>query len=253
VGRAVAGGFIGVATAGGAYLVQALILLVSTIATILMHVPNRPPTSGESHGAPAGSFFRSTVEGWRYIASNPTIRAGMIVAAWSSLLGQPLQTLLPVFARDVLQVGPTGQGFLLTGMGIGALCAGVLIASMGDSLPKGKLMIAGTTVLGLALVGFSFSHWFGVSLAFMFVIGVMNPASHALVQTVLQAHSAPAMRGRVMAAWQQNNVIMTVGSLTAGVLASTAGAPWTVGVMGAACAVGAVVIFLAIPHVRTIR
>jgi len=253
LGPALAGGIIAVATAGGAFLVQAAILLVSTIATMLLRVPNVAPTEDGGHGGNSGSFFRSTADGWRYIASNPTIRTGMIVAALSSLFGQPLHTLLPVFARDVLDVGPTGQGLLLTCMGIGALCAGVLIASFGDVLPKGKLMVAGTGALGLALVGFALSQWFAVSMVFMMIVGIMNPASHALVQTVLQGHSAPEMRARVMAAWQQNFVIMTVGSLLAGAMTSVWGAPLTVAILGSLCALGALVIYVAIPYARTIR
>jgi MFS family permease len=250
VGPAVAGGLIALATAGGAFLAQALILMLTTITTVRMRVPNLP---SEGHRADRVSLRESTIQGWRYIATNPTIRASMLVAGVSSLLGQPLHTLLPVFARDVLDVGPTGQGLLLTAMGIGALGAGVLIASVGDVLPKGPVMIAGTTILGLALVAFAGSQWFVVSLGLMVVIGVMNPASHALVQTVLQAQSAPEMRARVMAAWQQISVLMTAGGLVAGAMASIWGVQWTVAGMGAACAIGALAILFGVRHVRMIR
>jgi MFS family permease len=253
LGPALAGVLIAVATAGGAYLAEAFILVTSTLATFMMRIPNRPPVFGGAHGSQGLSFWQSTTDGWKYIAQNPTIRACMMVSAVSSLLGQPQQALLPVFARDVLGVGAPGQGLLLTAMGIGALGAGILIASFGDSLPKGKYMLGGTAFLGVALVVFSFSHWFPVSLAIMVVLGLMNPASHALVQTVLQAQSAPEMRGRVMGAWQQNNVLVTAGSLMAGSLATVWGAQWTVGVMGTLCAIGVLAVFLLVPHVRTIR
>ncbi|MPZ14141.1 MAG: MFS transporter [Chloroflexi bacterium] len=253
VGPAVAGGLIALVGVGGPYLLQASILALSTVWTVLLRIPNRPPQFAESHGIRPPSVFGSTVDGWRYVLTSETIRTGMLVAMVASLLGQPLSALLPVFARDVLVVGSIGQGFLLTGMGIGALSSGVLIASAGDSLPKGKLMIAGTVVLGFALIGFALAPWFALSFVFMVGLGVTNVASHALVQTVLQSHSAPEMRGRVMGAWQQNSVFMTIGGLLAGALASVWGAPWAVAVMGTACALGAMAILVAIPHVRTIR
>jgi MFS family permease len=177
----------------------------------------------------------------------------MLVAMMAQFLGMSFTTLLPVFARDVLGVGPAGQGLLLTGQGLGALCSAFLIASMGDSVPKGKLMIIGVTVYGLLELGFSTSHWFALSVAMMVVIGVCHVAANALVQTIVQGHTAAAMRGRVIAALQQNQVFMLVGGTLAGAAASIWGAPATVAVMGLTCAAGAIAIFLRIPSVRAIR
>jgi predicted MFS family arabinose efflux permease len=69
----------------------------------------------------------------------------VIVAA---LFMIPFSTLLPVFARDLLRVGARGQGLLLTAMGVGALCSSVLIASVGDRMPRGMLMLGGVTLTG---------------------------------------------------------------------------------------------------------
>ena len=66
----------------------------------------------------------------------------------ASLFIAPFTTLLPVFARDLLGVGANGQGLLLTAMGVGALCSAILIASAGDRLPRGMLMLGSTTLYG---------------------------------------------------------------------------------------------------------
>ena len=87
----------------------------------------------------------------------------------------------------------------------------------------------------------------------MIVIGLVNVWCNALVQTVVQANAPSEIRGRVMGIYQQRDLSLTAGSMVIGALAGAWGAPWAVTAMGAACALGAATIFIAIPHVRTIR
>jgi MFS family permease len=170
-----------------------------------------------------------------------------------SLLAQPFTTLLPIYARDILEAGPTGQGFLLTAMGVGAVSGAVLIASIGDALPKGALMMSGLGIYGLCVVGFGVSPWFAVSTAFMVVAGLCNISVHALIQTIVQGHSPPELRGRMMGAFQQTQVMWTLGSMIAGALASAWTAPWALAAMGGACTACAVAIPFAFPRARFIR
>jgi predicted MFS family arabinose efflux permease len=97
-----------------------------------------------------------------------------------------------VFACDLLGVGATGRGGLLTAMGIGALCSTVLLASLGDRLPRGFLMLWGVMVYGLSIVAFAASPSFRLSLGFMTLVGLAYVSSHALVQTVIQTYSPSA-------------------------------------------------------------
>jgi hypothetical protein len=84
-------------------------------------------------------------------------------------------------------------------------------------------------------------------------VGVANVFCSALVQTVVQAHSPPEIRGRVMSVYQQRDVLNTIGSMLIGVLAATWGAPWAMAVMSGACAVIALAMYLAVPNIRAIR
>jgi hypothetical protein len=85
------------------------------------------------------------------------------------------------------------------------------------------------------------------------VLGVCNVAANTLNQTVLQAVSAPEMRGRVMGIYQQQQVLIALGGLAAGALASGWGAQLTVGGLGIACAVGAIAVYILVPHLRSLR
>ena len=151
----------------------------------------------------------------------------------ASLFIVPFTTLLPVFARDLLGVGATGQEGPLTAMGIGALCSAVLLASLGDRLPRGLLMLWGVTVYGLSVVAFAASPSFRLSLGLMTLVGLAHVSSHALVQTVIQTYSPSAFRGRTMAIFHMSSVVMTLGSMLAGMLAALVGARWAVAAMGA--------------------
>jgi predicted MFS family arabinose efflux permease len=171
----------------------------------------------------------------------------------ASLFMMPFTTLLPVFARDLLGVGATGQGGLLTAMGLGALVSAVLIASLGDHLPRGLLMLGGVTLYGLSVVAFAASPWFWLSLLLMTITGLAHVSSYALVQTVIQTYSAAAFRGRTMAIFHMGEVVVTVGSMLAGTLAALLGARWAAAAMGAAGAVFTVTLAVSLPYARRIR
>jgi len=252
LGPAVAGAIIALFGPGVSYLGQATIYLLSTVWTIQLRLPNHAPTSGEER-ARGRSFGGSTVDGWRYIWNQETIRTALLMSALASFFGFSTTALLPVFAKDVLQGGPTAQGLLLAAVGVGAVVSGLLVATIGDRMPKGMLMVAGVAAYGLSSLAFSASHWLPLSILFMFINGVCNVAATTLIQTVLQAESAPAMRGRVMGAYQQHHVVIATGGIIAGALASVMGAPFTVGIFGGACALGALAFMVAFPHIRTIR
>jgi predicted MFS family arabinose efflux permease len=254
LGPAVAGALIAGIGPGGSYTTQALIFFAATIWTVQLGLPNRPPhLEGLDPTKRRETFFTSTIEGWKYVARHVTIRTGMIISMVISFFGFSATVLLPVFAKDVLDSGPTGNGLLLGAMGVGAIASAVLVATAGDTLPKGMVIVSGVTVYGIALILFSASTWMVTSMVLMVVIGMCNVASNTVVQTVLQAESDPPMRGRVMGVYQQHQVLIATGGLVAGVLAEYVGAQMTVGIYGAACALGALLVFMLFPNLRQIR
>jgi MFS family permease len=240
-GPAIAGIIIATWSTAGAYAVQAVFYGLATIWTIKLRAETGSPGGARAHGGHGESFFQSIVAGWKFSWRNIEVRTGLLVVAYASLFIIPFNTLLPVFARDLLGVGAKGQGLLLTSMGIGALASSVLIASLGDRMPRGILMIGGVGVYGLLVVGFAMSTWFSLSMVLMAVMGLCHVAAHALVQTVIQAYSPREFRGRTMALFHQTHVILMAGGLIIGALASAIGAQAATAVMsfmGALCMFG---------------
>jgi predicted MFS family arabinose efflux permease len=253
LGPAVAGAVIALFGPGVSYLCQAAIYGLSTVWTIQLRLPNRPPSGATGHGGRERSFAGDTVDGWRYVARHATIRTALLVSALISFFGFSVTTLLPVFAKDVLQAGPTGQGLLLASMGIGAVISGLLVASFSERIPTGPFMIAGVVAYGVSSLALAASGWLALSVGMTLMLGIFSVAATTLVQTVLQGESEPAMRGRVMGAYQQHHVLVASGGLAAGALASVIGAQLTVGGFGVACVVGSIAFLLAFPLIRTIR
>jgi predicted MFS family arabinose efflux permease len=252
-GPALAGFLIATLGTGSCYSMQTVFYLLAVVWTLQLRPEPSAASSGRGHGTPGVSFGQSIIEGWTFSWRNETIRAGLLIMMCASLFIGPFTTLLPVFARDLLGVGATGQGGLLTAMGLGALCSAVLVASLGDQLPRGLLMLWGVTLYGLSVVAFAASPSFRLSLGLMALVGLAHVSSYALVQTVIQTYSPAAFRGRTMAIFHMSSVVWTLGSMLAGTLAGLVGARWAAATMGATGALFMVAIGMALPGARRIR
>jgi predicted MFS family arabinose efflux permease len=102
-------------------------------------------------------------------------------------------------------------------------------------------------------VVFAASSSFPLSLVLMGITGLCHVHSHALVQTVIQAYSPSAFRGRTMALFHMSQVVMTVGSMLVGGLSSLLGARWAIALTGAVGALTMVTLFMLMPRARHIR
>ncbi|HEY2987457.1 MAG TPA: MFS transporter [Candidatus Binatia bacterium] len=252
-GPALAGVLIAVFGTGGSYSVQAIFFLLATVWTRQLRAAHRPSASTGERSADGETFAQSIVEGWKFSWRNEAVRTGLLIVMFASLFIVPFTTLLPVFARDLLGVGSTGQGLLLTAMGVGALCSALLVASLGDRLPRGMLMLGGVTIYGIVIVMFAASSWFKLSLVLMGIVGLCHVSAHALIQTVIQSYSPSNFRGRMTAIFHMSQVVMTVGSIVVGALAALWGAQWAVASMGVAGSLAMIAIYAALPRAWHIR
>jgi MFS family permease len=166
------------------------------------------------------------VEGARYAWQQPTVRALLLATAAMSFFAHPYTYLMPVFARDVLAVGPTGLGTLLTMPAAGTILAALLLAVAGNLGGQGRLFLALTAISALTLLAFAGSRVFELSLAILFLVGAASTAAQTLANTLLQHIVSDRLRGRVLGFW----IVCTqgvgpLGALPAGVLAEVWSAP----------------------------
>jgi len=229
------------------YYTQAAFYALATLWITQVRVPESSLTARHSIASRHQSFFSSAREGFAYIASHRLILALMILALAPILMGMPYQSLMPIFAIDILHGDARTQGFLLTGMGIGAVVGALTVASLGRKQGNGKLLIVGAACFGLSLVFFSRSPVLWMSMGFTFLAGLSNSGYTSQSQTIIQTLATPEVRGRVLGIYLLNRGLMPIGSLIAGALAHYLGAPWAVTIMGASCFFLAVGMSFAVP------
>ncbi|MBI2228276.1 MAG: MFS transporter, partial [Deltaproteobacteria bacterium] len=252
-GPALAGLLITAFGTGGSYSVQAVFYLLATIWTIMLRPERRPSAAPDGRAHRGESFGQNIIEGWKFSWRSDEVRISLLVVSIAMLLLIPFTTLLPVFARDIFQVGAKGQGLLLTSMGVGALFSSVLVAFLGDRMPRGIVMIGGVALYGVLVVILSASSWFSLSIIVMFIIGLCHVTSHALIQTVIQSYSPPEFRGRTMAIFHMTQVILVIGAMLVGGLASLVGARWAAASMSLTGTILMVAIFVLMPKASKIH
>jgi MFS family permease len=169
---------------------------------------------------------------------------------FNSFFGMSYIFLLPIFATEVLGVGPEGYGYLSAVPGAGALGMTFVAASLGNTRWKGPLLIGGASVFGLTLIAFAFSTSYPLSLALMFLGGASSTLYMVLVMTTLQARVPDRLRGRVMGIYGMTWSLLPLGALQAGLVADRFGAPVAVAIGGAAVAVFALVLAVSNGQIR---
>ena len=252
-GPALSGVLIAAFGIGNAYSIQAVLFFLATYFTVLLSPALSFSSDAGSRSIHRESLGQSIIEGWRFSWRNEVVRVGLLTVAVVCLFIIPFRTLLPIFARDILNIGSSGQGLLLAAMGIGALFSSVLVAAIGDKLPRGKLMLGSVTLYGFIVIIFAFSRWFQLSLVMMGIAGILHVLSYSLVQTVVQSYSPSEFRGRTTALFNMSQVVMTTGCILIGALSSLWGARWAITSMGIVGMLTIFIVYVAMPKARLIR
>jgi MFS family permease len=252
-GPALAGVLIAGFGTAGSYSVQALFYLLATLWTLMLRPEQRSAGFTSAAKPHSESFARNIVEGWKFSWRNDEVRISLVVVSIAMFLLIPFTTLLPVFARDILEVGARGQGLLLTAMGVGALFSSVIVASLGERMARGLVIIAGVALYGMLVVIFAASTSYPLSIVVMFLIGLCHVTSHALIQIVIQSYSPPEFRGRTMAIFHMTLVVHVLGAMFVGGLASLLGARWAVSSMSLAATAAMVAVYMLMPKARAIQ
>jgi MFS family permease len=207
--------------------VQAGLMLVAVACTIAMS------SSGGAHSErPRGSLWTNLVDGLRYVRRTGPVRAVFLTATVPILVGSVYSQFMPVFARDVLDVGPSGMGALMSAIGFGSMIGAFALAALSNYPRKGLVMIGTGIGSGLSLTAFAWSRSFGLSLITLAATGFMLVVCLAIGQTLLNLMVPDEYRGRVLSMWSMIWSMEAVTVLPAGWLADHAGAPVTVLVCG---------------------
>lgn len=217
--------------AGGCFLINGLSFLAVIIALGFMHIP-----SHENSGIQGGSAFKGRSlrqdmgEVFVAVRQDHMLSALLLLTAVLSFCARPYNQLMPVFARDILKVGPRGLGLLMMAPGVGTVIGSLTLATLGGSHRLGPITVGAILTFSFTLLGFSCLPYFVPDLVLLIITGMGQTISLASLNTLLQTHSQSQMRGRIMGMYTMLNTgLNPLGALPAGALAARFGAPLVVG------------------------
>jgi len=224
IGAAVAGVVIKEAGAGWVFLANAPLFALGAYA--LWRMAKTSVAKG------AGSVRADIAAGVRYLRASPILMALLGLAFARLMVNLPYNSFLAAFSRNDLGFDAAGLGLLTSAAGAGALASSLIIASMGDTQNKGKLLLAsgaGAATMVVLLMAT------GPLAPFVFVVlaGVFSNATEVLTRTLTQIACEPAFRGRVASVAQVFINLLSLSILPAGVLADAYGVPVIVGSLAA--------------------
>ena len=189
-------------------------------ASVLILLVRSAPVETKREPPDLRMFFA----GITFIRRNPVVLGAISLDLFAVLLGG-VSALLPIFARDILAVGPDGLGLLRASPGIGALLISVFLARWRPRRRVGHVMFTAVAGFGVATIVFGVSRSFPLSCLALAVLGAMDMVSVVIRQTLIQLYTPDSMRGRVNAV---NTLFVgtsnQLGDFRAGVTAALFGA-----------------------------
>lgn len=167
-------------------------------------------------------------DGVKYIRREKTMFLVLVATLFVMICGIPFLQLMPMITEDILKVGASGMGILLSVSGIGAITGSIIMASL-PSRKRGTIMLVSGVLMGLALAVFAFSRWWLVSVLVVIFIGLGQTGHRTTGNALAQNYTAPEYRGRVMSFMMMGLGFSSLGTFFAGVLAETIGIQWSIG------------------------
>jgi MFS family permease len=247
-GPAIGGAVIGGAGVGWVYVLNAISFGAVVVALLLMRdVETRPAETGRF-------TVRAAFDGLRFVFRAPLIRSTMLLDFFATFFSSAT-ALLPIFAQDILRVGPRGYGWLYAAPAVGALGASAAMVRAVDRIERrGVALLVAVGIYGLATVGFGVSRWFWLTFAMLAATGAADAVSMVFRNVIRQLETPDEIRGRMTGV---NMVFFMggpqLGELEAGLVANWIGAPLSVVTGGLGCLAATAWVAASTPRLRAYR
>jgi MFS family permease len=242
---ALTGFLIGVVDYEGVYYIMTGLYLVST--AFIIFIPRTGTISVRGGGAMA-----DIKAGVKYIRHKTIILLILVFVLFTVLLSMPYRMLMPVICVEVLDVAEEQGGVLTSVAGVGAMVASLVLASLPNK-KRGLMLLISGLVLGLALVGFSASGSWYLSMGLIAFVGLGQTGRMTLSNTLLQYYVEDEYRGRVMSVYLMQFGLNSFGTFLAGVLAEGIGVQWAIGGFAGLLVFLAILALTFVPRLRRLE
>src|SRR2546421_4173813 len=229
------------------YGINAASFIAVIVGLLLMHTSGKPE---KSETEKSEISRKALVEGLRFVWRTPIIVQTMTLDFVATFFASANQ-LLPIYAKDILNVGARGYGILAAAPAAGAIVAGLVMARLGVLKRQGVTVIVSVAFYGAAMIAFGISRVFWFSLLMLALAGAADTVSTILRQTIRQLSTPNNLRGRMTSI---NMVFFMggpqLGEVEAGTVAALIGAPLSVVIGGVGCLVAAILTFVRAKNLR---
>lgn len=220
LGPIVAGGLIAFFGIDGGYLVVSLLYFVGLILIFKIKFPNHKISSTSNNSR---QILQNIKEGLVYALSNKIIFSTLLITIVMNMLYFPFQSMVPVIARDVLEVGPLLMGILFASEGFGAVLGSLLIASRSSIIFQGRYYILGSILAAAGLLFFGVSNSYMVAYFSLLIAGIGVSGFATMQSTIVLITAHDNVRGRALGVITLGIGTQPIGALIIGALASLQG------------------------------
>lgn len=224
------------------YVMTALNLYASFTIYFVKHTSHRISNQ-------TGNMLDDIRKGFQYVRQDTTVLFVLVFTLIVVVLSMPYQQFLPIYVDDILKVGAKGLGILMGVSGAGALVGSLVMASLPNK-KRGMMLLTSGILSGIALIFFSFSKSWELSLGLIIFVGLGQTMRGTIGSALLQSYAKPEYMGRVMSIFMMQWGIMNLCTFIVGLIAEVIPVQFVLG--GFALAL-IIVSFLVVLLVRRIR
>jgi len=231
---------------GAPYALAAGLYAFAILCLLSVHAPRLA-------GSPTPVSWKAVREGISFVRHNQPILGSMGLDMLAVIFAGAT-ALLPVYAEEILQVGPEGYGLLRASIAVGTFCMALMLMALRPFARPGRALLVAVGIFGVATIVFGLSRSLPLSMLAFAIAGMADQVSMTTRSVILQLSTPDGLRGRVNAV----NLIFVgasneLGDAESGFLASLTSAPFSVVAGGVACLAALGWVTVRIPELRTYR
>ena len=239
LGPAMAGTLLAVMEVQDVFLISGC----SIVAVLLSLFVLRPESTKR---APSTNMRSDLQEAAVYIKNSPMVQSLLILAVVPMVFAFPYTAMMPLFAEDLLRLGPEGVGILLSVAAAGALVGSAWLSLGSEKEGAGRWLVCSTVGFGLFLLLFMLANNLVTAAVLIFLVGLASSTYRTTSRITLQTRVPDRLRGRILSIALMDRGLMPLGAILIGAVAEWAGALWAGVLMGGGC----VAVTLAVLAVR---
>jgi MFS family permease len=228
LGPAIAGTLLAVMEVADVFWISACSIVAVLLSMFVVH-----PESNRD--AVSNNIKADIQEAAVYVKNSPSVQSLLILAVVPMVFAFPYTAMMPLFAEDLLQLGPEGLGILLSVAATGALVGSAWLSLGSETEEAGKCLVCSIIGFGLFLLLFMIAETLITAAVTMFLVGLASAIYRTMSRVTLQTRVPDRLRGRILSIALMDRGLMPLGAILIGAVAEWAGALWAGVVMGGGC------------------